>query len=132
MDATTTQQETKFCKECGQKIAKKAVICPHCGCQVEAVEEKAQAAPQIVINNTNQNQNVNQNMNGALPFGARLRNKWIALFLCVFMGWFGAHKFYEGKAGRGLLYAFTGGLFGFGVFVDFINLLMKPNPYYVF
>ena len=28
---TTVMQETKFCKECGQKIAKKAVICPHCG-----------------------------------------------------------------------------------------------------
>lgn len=132
MDGTTTQQETKFCKECGQKIAKKAVICPHCGCQVESMEEKTSATPQIVINNTNQNQNVNQNMNGAIPFGARLRNKWVALILCGFLGCFGAHKFYEGKAGRGLLYMFTGGLFGIGVFVDFINLLLKPNPYYVF
>ena len=120
-------QETKFCKECGQKIAKKAVICPHCGCQVENAEIAQAAAPQIVINNTNQNQNVN----GIMSIGARLRNKWVALALCFFLGFLGAHKFYEGKAGAGLLYLFTGGLCGVGALIDFINLLGKPNPYYV-
>lgn len=30
----------------------------------------------------------------------------------------------------GVLYIFTGGLFGIGVFVDFILILLKPNPYY--
>ena len=126
-NTTTMQQDFKFCKECGQKIAKKAVICPHCGCQIE--QTQAAAAPSIVINNSNQNQNVN---NMAAPFGARPRNKWVALLLCWFLGFVGAHKFYEGKAGRGLLYIFTFGLLGIGVFVDFINLLCKPNPYYVF
>ena len=71
-------------------------------------------------------------MNGAIPFGARLRNKWVALFLCFFFGFIGGHKFYEGKAGVGLLYMCTFGLFGIGVVIDFLNLLSKPNPYYVF
>ena len=31
----------------------------------------------------------------------------------------------------GVLYLFTFGLFGFGVIIDFISLLFKPNPYYV-
>jgi len=30
----------------------------------------------------------------------------------------------------GLLYLFTGGLFGIGWLVDLILLLFKPNPYY--
>ena len=123
---TTVHQETKFCKECGQKIAKKAVICPLCGCQVE--ETKSEAAPQIVINNSNQNQN--NNING-VPFGVRARNKWVAFCLCLFLGAVGAHKFYEGKTGMGILYLFTGGLFGIGWFIDLISLLCKPNPYYV-
>ena len=126
----TVQVETKFCKECGQKIAKKAVICPHCGCQVE--ETRMESAPQIVINNSNQNQNTNQNVNGGIPFGARLRNKWVSILLCVFLGFLGGHKFYEGKGGLGVLYMCTGGLFIIGVVIDFINLLCKPNPYYVF
>ena len=125
---TTVQGETKFCKECGQKIAKKAVICPHCGCQVEETKTEA-AAPQIVINNSNTNQNQNVNMMTGM-FG-RPRNKWVALLLCVFFGWFGAHKFYEGKGGIGILYLFTAGLFGIGVFFDFFAILSKPNPYYV-
>ena len=126
---TTVQGETKFCKECGQKIAKKAVICPHCGCQIEETKTEAAAAPQIVINNSNTNQNQNVNMNAGM-FG-RPRNKWIALLLCIFFGWFGAHKFYEGKGGTGILYLFTAGLFGIGVFFDFFTILSKPNPYYV-
>ena len=130
---TTVVQETKFCKECGQKIAKKAVICPHCGCQIEEMKSES-AAPQIVINNSNQNQNTNNNtnVNTAIPIGARLRNKWVALALCIFAGYFGAHKFYEGRIGSGIIYMFTGGLFFIGVFLDFLKLLGKPNPYYVF
>ena len=58
------------------------------------------------------------------------KNKWIALLLCFFVGILGVHKFYERRILLGLLYLFTGGLFGFGVFVDLIILLFKPNPYY--
>ena len=122
----SVQQETKFCKECGQKIAKKAVICPHCGCQVE--DTLSTATPQIVINNSNQNQNVNTN---AAPLGARLRRKWISFFLCLFLGYCGAHKFYEGNFGMGILFLFTFGLFGFGWFFNTLSLLGKPDPYFV-
>lgn len=59
------------------------------------------------------------------------RNKWTAFFLCLFLGFFGAHKFYEGKAGMGVLYIFTLGLFGIGWFVDLLTLLFKPHYYYV-
>ena len=59
------------------------------------------------------------------------KNKWVAFFWCLFMGGFGAHKFYEGRMGMGLLYFFTVGLFGIGWGIDLINLLFKPNPYYV-
>ena len=118
--------EPKFCKECGQKIAKKAVVCPHCGCQVESIGNEG-ATPQIVINNSNQNSN--QNINGGLY--RKPKNKWVAILLLIFLGYLGGHKFYEGKAGLGVLYIFTFGLFGIGLIVDFITLLFKPNPYYV-
>ena len=51
--------------------------------------------------------------------------------LCLFLGGVGAHKFYEGKVGMGILYILTIGLFGIGVVVDLIAILFKPNPYYV-
>ena len=60
-----------------------------------------------------------------------MKNKWIALLLCFFFGVIGVHKFYEGKILLGIVYIFTGGLFGIGVLIDFISLLFKTNPYYV-
>jgi restriction system protein len=74
--------------------------------------------------------NSNVNTNVAMAAG-RMKNKWVALLLCFFLGVFGAHRFYEGRIGSGILYIFTVGLFGFGVFFDFLALLFKPNPYYV-
>ena len=59
------------------------------------------------------------------------RNNWCAFILCLFFGWLGVHKFYEGKIGIGVLYLFTGGLFLIGIAVDLIAILLKPNPYYV-
>ncbi len=116
---------TKFCSHCGGKIPEAAVVCTLCGCQVGQVVQTEQ--PNIVINNTNTNANMNVNGGGYM----RPRNKWVAFLLCLLLGYLGAHKFYEGKGGMGIVYLFTFGLFGIGWFIDCINLLLKPNPYYV-
>ena len=59
------------------------------------------------------------------------KDKLTAILLCIFLGWFGAHKFYEKKIGMGILYICTGGLWGCGVIIDFLVLLFKPRKYYV-
>ena len=122
---------TKYCKSCGCIIPAAAVICTHCGCQVEAIKSAEQ--PQVIIINTNTNTNTNANTNANIIGGVGLqaKNKWTAFFLCFFFGALGAHKFYEGKVGMGILYLLTVGLFGIGWFIDTIALLFKPNPYYV-
>lgn len=119
------ERTTKYCQHCGQLIDKECVVCPHCGKQVADLKTAApQAAPQptIVVNNTNT----------AVANGrGKEINKWIAALLCFFLGGIGAHKFYEGKIGMGILYIFTLGLAGIGALIDFIVILTKPNPYYV-
>ncbi len=115
--------ETKFCEFCGAKVVIDAVICPNCGKQLEELKtEENRSNPQVIINNSN-------TINGIA--GKKQCDKWVALILCVFLGVLGGHKFYEGKAGMGILYIFTVGLFGIGIIVDFISILCKPNPYYV-
>lgn len=58
------------------------------------------------------------------------KDKWVSFFLCLFLGIFGVHKFYEGRILMGILYLCTAGLFGIGVLIDLIILFFKPNPYY--
>lgn len=126
--------EMKYCKHCGQQIPKDAVLCVHCGRQVEELNGGTAQSPNIVINNSNSSQNINTNTATAgVPAGAlkKEKNKWVALLLCLFLGWLGGHKFYEGKVGMGILYLLTFGLLGIGCFVDLVALLFKPNPYYV-
>jgi len=52
------------------------------------------------------------------------RNWLVTLFLCVFLGYFGAHQFYAGKKGLGVLYIFTLGLFMIGWLVDIVLILI--------
>lgn len=143
-----TEYDGKFCPNCGEAAPQKrfcpkcgAVIenpnqttCDKCGASVPSVSDSSQKAPSknaeqptIIINNDNTN--INSNLNAALQ--KRVKNKWVAFFLCLFLGFLGAHKFYEGKIGMGVLYLFTFGLFGIGWLVDIVLLLLKPNPYFV-
>ena len=55
-------------------------------------------------------------------FQAGRYNYTIAWVLLTFLGFFGIHRFYQGKIGTGLLYLFTLGLFGVGVIYDYWTL----------
>ena len=119
----------KFCKHCGERIDIECVVCPKCGKQVEELKT---ADRNIVINNSSSaSAAASANTGRPIIVTGRPKNKTTALILCMLFGYFGAHKFYEGKTGMGLLYLFTFGLVGIGWIIDILVLLGKPNPYYV-
>jgi len=120
----------KKCPFCGGINYGYDSTCKNCGGELELEPEdtKLNSVSQS-YRIKHQSEKIQENIRVVTIYGKAV-NKYVALLLCIFFGYFGAHKFYEGKILLGVLYFFTGGLCGIGVIIDFITLLFKPNPYY--
>lgn len=146
-----------YCVNCGNEIKEDYVFCPECGFKVGgqlSVQDSTpslysiNAGPMIVCRKcgakmpadaiycfecgytfAKQYDDFEQIQKRIARLSGTWKNKWIALFLCVFFGWLGIHRFYEGKVVTGILYFFTIGVFGIGWIVDIIRIALKPNPY---
>ena len=88
---------TKYCHACGGVIDAMAVVCPKCGVM----------------------------QGGITPVGIGSEKRILPAFLlCFTLGMFGAHRFYVGKIGTGLLQLFTLGGFGIWMLVDMIMIVV--------
>ena len=135
-----TQTNQKFCPKCGYPVSAdtgaqkvQASLNQNAPPAYQQAYPPQQACPQQPYQPYPPQGYVQQPtviVQNVLPLN-RQRNKWVAFLLCLFLGFLGVHKFYESKAGLGVLYIFTMGLFGIGWFIDLIILLTKPNPYYI-
>lgn len=108
------------CPVCGAPMENNS--CGYCGYKEETIHNSATipsqpgqpfVQSQVSINN----QSIPNS--GVVP-GVSQKNQMVALLLCIFLGVLGAHRFYVGKIGTGLLYLFTGGLLGIGWIIDII------------
>ncbi len=52
-------------------------------------------------------------------------DKLVNFLITLFLGIFGVHKFINKQTGKGLLYLFTGGLFGIGWIIDVVRCLKE-------
>ncbi|EEG30108.1 TM2 domain protein [[Clostridium] methylpentosum DSM 5476] len=117
------------CRNCGAENADTNNVCIYCGQPLRGnanysqpnPNQQVQAGPQVgqpihITLNTNPNVNPQPHPYSNIP----LKSKLVALILCVLLGGLGIHRFYLGKAGTGILWLLTGGLFGIGWIVDII------------
>lgn len=70
-------------------------------------------------------QSYQQTYRNEKPRPAKSEKSLIVCFLlCVFLGYLGIHRFYAGRVATGILYMFTGGLFGIGYIIDIILIVL--------
>ena len=106
-----------YCKNCGKQMDDNTKFCPECG-----ADQGVAAVPQQPVINI-VNTNTNTNTNGHRDYAYIHKSKWTAFFLCLFLGCFGAHRFYVGKTGTGVIWLLSGGLLGIGWILDLIFIL---------
>jgi hypothetical protein len=89
-----------YCARCGGVMSAIDRFCHACGWEVGSSEAPPRL-PAPVVNPSDS-------------------NRLTVLLLCVFLGWVGAHRFYVGKIGTGLIWLFTFAFLGIGVIYDLI------------
>lgn len=94
-----------YCSACGKQIHETAVSCPACG----AVQQTRPA----VVSSVGMPANMGATDKRILP----------AFLLCLFIGFFGAHRFYVGKTGTAVAQIFTIGGLGLWWLFDLILIL---------
>ncbi|MDR3191526.1 MAG: TM2 domain-containing protein [Treponema sp.] len=96
-----------FCPSCGSVIAKSVRFCPNCGKSPESIggNEPVESVTSLSEQREKREQ------------------RWlICLLLCLFLGAFGAHRFYTGKIGTAILMIVTIGGVGIWSIIDLITI----------
>ena len=96
MSSYAMTRPTKYCHACAGVIDAEAALCPRCGVMQTTALVSMHSEKRI------------------LP----------AFLLCFFLGIFGAHRFYAGKTGTGILQLVTLGGLGIWAFIDMIFIIV--------
>ena len=104
-DAPASSEASLYCPQCGAAMGGDDSFCGGCGWRLGEVPRAEIVAEGRVIANPSS------------------LNRLTALLLCLFLGWLGAHRYYVGKIGTGLLFTATFGLITIGTIYDFVMIV---------
>ena len=115
------------CDSCGSKRYIKVedgYKCEYCGSIQDVIMPSQPEIKEPETEDSEFNDNDVQS-NSITELNGRQKSILIRLIICLFAGYLGVHKFLEGKILLGIVYTFTGGLFGVGVVLDVIRYVLK-------
>ena len=115
------------CDSCGSKNYKKTndgYKCEYCGSIQDVIMPPEPEIKEPEIDEPDFDDDDVQ-ANSITELNGRQKSILVRLIICLVAGYFGVHKFLEGKILTGIIYAVTGGLFGIGIFIDVIRYILK-------
>src|SRR5262249_50224545 len=108
---TEPHPDTKTCRYCAEEIKWDATVCKHCGRDLQVSRSftppsrqngKATGVSEFALM---ENMTQEQRMLFQAQYGRAVKNRTTAFLLTFFLGGVGAHRFYLGQVGLGILYA---------------------------
>ena len=119
-----------FCSNCGAVLESNVKFCAHCGASTTGQQAPPQPVQPVQPVHPTPQYTSPQPYAPAQPMayvqtGVSPLNRTVALILCILLGGIGAHQFYAGKVGTGLVYLLFCWTFipFFLAFIDFIVIL---------
>jgi len=113
-----------YCRNCGNEVSEKAVMCVACGTPPKAGNKycdncKAETSP-----NTTICMKCGVSLKGDNPINGEGKDWLTTLLLCFFLGALGVHRFYTGHTAIGIVQLLTLGGCGIWALIDFIIIIM--------
>ncbi len=123
------------CENCGSTeftVRDGMYVCSYCGSQYPIPDSEKEKAGTDQTDRAGQGDSYVYKDTGqqAASYGTtfvvlKSSRSWLTtLLLCIFLGVFGAHRFYAGKIRTGVIWLLTGGCLGIGWIVDLVYIIM--------
>ena len=116
------------CYNCGHIVDSRAKTCPSCG----RPEPLQRTLGESISDMFSRDDDVRKDNAAPGTIAIRQKSKFVALILCLLLGWMGGHKFYLGRKGAGTIYlllCWTGLPMMISFFEFFFLLFMKQRDF---
>ena len=113
-----------YCRNCGNEVSEKAVMCVACGTPPKAGNKYCDNCKAETSANTTICMKCGVSLKGDNLINGEGKDWLTTLLLCFFLGAFGIHRFYTGHTGIGVVQLLTLGGCGIWALIDFIIIIM--------
>jgi TM2 domain-containing membrane protein YozV len=109
-----------YCKNCGNEVSEKAIMCVACGTPPLAGDKFCYNCKAETTANASICMKCGVGLKAGKPINGESKDWLTSLLLAIFLGCFGIHRFYTGHIGIGVVQLLTFGGCGIWALIDII------------